>query len=127
MPWQAVTELVRVGPFVEYHLQDRPHQQSVVPASAHHVRSLRQLIELLLGNLLGQNLLLDSELVRLCVNIVCTLPQLLVRDVGFKLTHAGDRHLCLNEGLRRLKLRHCPVVHISTSVEEILLEIVWSG
>ena len=64
--WQPVAELVGVGPFIEYHLQDGPHQQPVVPASTHHVRSLRQLIEFLLHNLLGRNLLLASEqLVRL--------------------------------------------------------------
>ena len=78
VPWQAVAELVGVGHLVKYHLQDRPDQQPIVSAATDHVGPLSKLIEFLLSELLGRNLLLASELGRLLADLVRTTSQLFV-------------------------------------------------
>ena len=78
VPWQAVAELVGVGHLVKYHLQDRPDQQPIVSAATDHVGPLCKLIEFLLSELLGWNLLLASKLGRLLADLVRTTSQLFV-------------------------------------------------
>lgn len=49
---EPIAQLVGVGALIKDHLQDRPHQQSIVPASSNHVGPLGELVEFLLGQLL---------------------------------------------------------------------------
>jgi len=44
---KPITELVRVGPFIEDHLTDGTHQELIVTTTTDHIRPLSELLELL--------------------------------------------------------------------------------
>lgn len=50
---KAMTELIRVWSLIEYHFHDWTHQKTIVTATAHHVRTLCQLLKFMLQKLIG--------------------------------------------------------------------------